>query len=359
MLDWILAGLSHKNSHVAARERLAVVSVDRIFSRLRAEGFSEGVVLSTCNRFELYLLASAGEQPIQKALSLLEDLAGGPLEGHAYTQEGAPAVRHLFSVAAGLESLVVGETEILGQVKTAYETAKAAGMTGKQGNVLFQRALYVGKKVRNETAIAVGATSVASVAVQLAESIFGRLSRSSVLILGAGAMAELAARHLLSKKVAKLSIANRTRERAEALAGKLKAESLAWEEFPQALGGADIVIASTGSPMPVLTRDMVCAVLRQRAGRSLFIIDIAMPRDVEDSVHGLEHVYLYRLGDLEEIVARNLSNRGGEIERARRLAHQKADEFCDWKRSLAEGREASLKHSGQGGLVASGRTAGL
>lgn len=339
----VVAGVSHKSSPIQVRERLAVLSAPDVLARLRREGFGEAVVLSTCNRFEIYV--DRPEASPSAVVALLEGWVGIPLKGLVYAHSGAPAVRHAFAVAAGLDSLVVGESEILGQVKSGYEQAKALGMTGKHLNVLFQRALYVGKKARNDTAIAVGQTSVASVAVQLAESIFGGLSGSEVLILGAGAMAELTAQHLMSQKVSKLSIANRTRERAEALAAKFKAEALDWEKFPEALTRVDILIASTGSDKPILTRAMVEAALRGRSGRSLFLIDIAMPRDVEESVHGLEHVYLYRLEDLEAIVAENLKNRGGEVAKAWTLVEEKAKEFAVWQESVARGQEISLKHA--------------
>lgn len=340
-MELTLIGVSHKNAPVGVRECLAVLPTADVFERLRERGCSEAVLLSTCNRFELYLF---GLDKL-RATALLESISGLNLSAHAYVHTGARAVEHLFDVSAGLDSLVVGETEILGQVKAAYEVAKGARMTGKRANVLFQRALYVGKKVRNDTAIAVGQTSVASVAVQLAESIFGHLAESAVLVLGAGAMAELTARHLMSKKVRKLTISNRTYERAAGLAGRLKADALAWDKFPAALETCDVVIASTGSDKAILTREMVEAALPRRSGRSLFIIDIAMPRDVEETVHGLEHVYLYRLEDLEAIVADNLKSRGGEVERARGIARAKAEEFAAWLDSVAAGREISLTHA--------------
>jgi glutamyl-tRNA reductase len=325
---------------------LALVPQQKLFDRLREEGCAEAVLLSTCNRFELYLAGEDGKtRPPSWAVAFLERETGVSLSAHAYLKAGPTAVSHLFEVAAGLDSLVVGETEILGQVKTAYENAVAARMTGKQTNVLFQRALYVGKKVRNDTAIAVGQTSVASVAVQLAETIFGSLAKSEVLVLGAGAMAELTARHLMSKKVSRLCISNRTWERAAGLAGQLKADAVPWEKFPSHLAQADIVVCSTGAPSAVIDRAMVEKAVVERGGRSLFLIDIAMPRDVDESVHGVEHVYLYRLNDLEAIVADNMKNRGDEIARARALARDKADEFCAWARSVESGQELSLKHA--------------
>ncbi|MEQ1920075.1 MAG: glutamyl-tRNA reductase, partial [Elusimicrobiota bacterium] len=185
---------SHRDRVCAAREALASVPVERVLLELKTRGFSEAAAVSTCNRFELYAAGAPDKAPSAAALiDALEELAGAPLGQQAEIREDAAAVDHLFSVASGLDSLVVGETEILGQVKTGYEKAKAAGMTGKRLNVLFQRALFVGKKVRTETAIAAGSGSVPSVAVQLAEPIFGRLEGKSALILGAGAMAELAA----------------------------------------------------------------------------------------------------------------------------------------------------------------------
>ena len=239
----------------------------------------------------------------------------------------------------------MGETEILGPVKTGSEAAKNAGMTGKRLNVLFQRALYVGKKVRSETAIAAGSGSVPSVAVQLAETIFGRLEGKSTLILGAGAMAELAAEHLVARGVTQLAVANRTWERAYQLAARYHGEAVRWENLTEELTRADVVIASTGAPAAVLTRQIVEDAVRRRGGRSLFLIDIAMPRDIEESVHGIDGVYLYRLEDLEAIVAKNMASRAEAVADARRIVEAKAAEFELWALSLATGRELSFKHS--------------
>ncbi len=332
---------SHRAKASAAREALAAVPVERVLSELRARGISEAAALSTCNRFELYAV-EAGAGAI---LGALEELAGAPLAEHVETRADEAAVGHLFAVASGLDSIVVGETEILGQVKTGYEAAKAAGMTGKRLNVLFQRALYVGKKVRTETSIAAGSASVPSVAVQLAETIFGRLEGKSALILGAGAMAELAAKHLAARGAKSLTVANRTWERAYQLAARYQGEAVRWEDFPRELERADVVIASTGAPKAVLTREIVEEAARRRGGRSLFMIDIAMPRDVEESVNEIDGVYLYRLEDLEAIVAKNMASRAECVAAARRVVDAKASEFGAWARSLATGRELSLKHS--------------
>lgn len=332
---------SHRAKASAAREALAAVPVERVLSELKSRGVGEAAALSTCNRFELYAVASTPGTLI----GALEELAGAPLAEHVESREDEAAVGHLFAVASGLDSIVVGETEILGQVKTGYEAAKTAGMTGKRLNVLFQRALYVGKKVRTETAIAAGSASVPSVAVQLAETIFGRLEGKTALILGAGAMAELSAKHLAARGAKGLTVANRTWERAYALAARYQGEAVRWEDFPRELERADIVIGSTGAPNAVLTRELVAAAVRRRGGRSLFVIDIAMPRDVEESVNELDGVYLYRLEDLEAIVAKNMASRADCVAAARRVVETKAAEFGAWARSLATGKEMSLKHS--------------
>lgn len=337
---------SHRSSAAAAREALAAVPVEKVLAELQARGVSEAVAVSTCNRFEVYAAGRPDVAPDPALLlEVLSELAGAAVGADAERREDVDAVLHLFSVAAGLDSLVVGESEILGQVKTAYETAKRAGLTGKRLNVLFQRALYVGKKARAETAIAAGSMSVPSVAVQLAESIFGKLEGKSALILGAGAMAELAAKHLVARGVGRLSVANRTWERAYTLAARFQGEAVKWEDFPAALTQADVVISSTGAPTAVITRELVAAASRKRGGRSLFLIDIAMPRDVEESVHKLDGVYLYRLEDLESIVAKNVASRAGAMAAARRIVESKAAEFDAWAKSLSSGRELSFKHS--------------
>ena len=337
---------SHKTSAAAAREALACVPVERVLSVLREHGCGEAVAVSTCNRFEFY---AAGRphvvRPANWHLDLLAELAGAEVSVEAEVFEDLGAVRHLFCVASGLDSLVVGESEILGQLKSAYETAKSLGMTDKRLNVLFQRALYVGKKVRSETTVAAGSSSVPSVAVQLAESIFGRLKGKTALILGAGAMAELAAKHLAARGVGKLVVANRTWQRACALAARFQGEALQWGDFPAQLAEADVVIASTGAPEAIVTRTMVESAVRKRAGRSIFFIDIAMPRDIEEVVHQLDGVFLYRLEDFESIVAKNMANRAESVAAARVIVEDKAEEFDRWARSLSTGKELSLHHS--------------
>lgn len=344
----IIGGVSHKTCPLELREALAARNRGEIVVELSRLGLEESVVLSTCNRFEIY--ANAPHTP-GAIVDRLRSWAGGAVEPYVYQFTGEAAIRHLFSVSSGLESLVVGEAEILGQVKQAYEQAKASGTTGKLTNVLFQRALHVGKLVRTRTGISTGQLSVASVAVALAQRIFGSLKESSVMILGAGAMAETMAKHLLSGKVRQVFLANRTYEKAVELAERYGARPIKWEDFPGQLSAVDIVMTSTGSTEPIITRDMVRKAVGQRAGRSLFVIDIAMPRDVDDSVHDIDHVYLYSMQDLQGIVDENLERRKAEIESAAALVSRKSAEFARWLASFESGALAALRHSPGGGVL--------
>ncbi len=349
MKKLLLIGISHKTAPVERRERLFVPE-ERLPAFLeglrRSPGVSEAVALSTCNRVEVYAVVdeAAGDGgAVRRALS---DLQGHPLrDEHFYGLEDEDAVRHLLRVASGLESLVIGESEILGQVKRAYELARQAGATGKLTNVLFQRAMYVGKMVRTQTGISEGPSSVASLAVALAQRIFGDLAQSRVLIVGAGKMAELSARSLLSQKALSLTVVNRTFSKAQELAERFQAKAAPFERLLEEVALADVVICSTGSPEPLLRHDAVAEVLKERRGRSLFFIDIAVPRDVEPSVHKLENVYLYNIDDLESLVAESLGRRQGNIRKAGTLADEKAREFSPWYRAWRQGESASLRHA--------------
>ncbi|MFA6315980.1 MAG: glutamyl-tRNA reductase [Elusimicrobiota bacterium] len=347
-MELLLAGLNHKSGIPSqVRDRLAATGGPEFLRRMREGGWEEAVALSTCNRLELYAAvedAEAAGASLGALSRLVESAAGVSLGDMLYTRSGRDAARHLFAVASGLDSLVTGENEILGQVKTAYETAFTAGTTGKLTNIIFQRAIFVGRQIRSDTGISSGQLSVASVAAALAERIFGTLTESSLLILGAGPMAETAARHLLTAKPAKLVIANRTHQRGVELAASLGAEAARWEDFPALLETVDVVLASTGAPEPVLTRAMVEAALPARMGRSLFLIDIAMPRDVADDAGELDHVYLYTLADLQGIVDENMTRRLGELAAAEALVDAKADEFAAWMAAVRAGEQASLRH---------------
>jgi glutamyl-tRNA reductase len=255
------------------------------------------------------------------------------------------ALRHLFRVAAGLESLVVGENEILGQVKRAYELARQEKTTGKLTNVVFQRALFLGKKVRSETSVAEGPTSVASTAVALAQRIFGNLGDNKVLLVGAGQMAESAAQHLLSQKVGGFCVVNRTFEKAQDLAKRFGGRAESFERLLPELKSADVVICSTGATDAILRLEDVRDVMSLRRGRPLFFIDIAVPRDVDPRVHKLEDVYLYNIDDLESIVKESAAKHYSEIAKAENLVDDKTKEFFPWYRAWEQGESATFRHA--------------
>ena len=340
-----LIGISHKTAPVELREKLSFSPQEFRKALQDLRGSSQGeeaVLLSTCNRTELYVHS---HDPSHRASQV--GFLQGRFDGAGpflYFKEGDEMVRHLFNVAAGLDSLVQGEQEIQKQVKDAYQSALGLGLTSKIFNVLFQRALYVGKLVRTQTRISHGALSVGSVAVCLAEKIFGDLSQSTVLIFGAGEMAEISARHLLSKKIRRLWVANRTLENARRLAESFQGEPLGLEEGLSKISSADIVITSIASDQSILTREILKGAMMRRANRSLFLIDIAVPRNVEPSAHEMDNLYLYNIDDLEAIAGENLKLREGEIEKARSIVNTQASEFWNWIQSIGEGEEKSLKH---------------
>lgn len=348
----IVVGISHKTASVESREKFSLSQerLDRILSELKGDArLAEAAVLSTCNRTEIYSVSPEDNARLRDhCVEFFKSHFGAAeLETLLYAKSDRDMVAHLFKVASGLDSMVLGENEILKQVKEAYGAAHQKGLTGKILNVLFQRALYLGKFVRTHTGLSQGGLSVGSVAVNLAEKIFGDLSESSVLIFGAGEMAEASARFFLSRKVRELSVANRTRESAVALARQIGARPLAFEEGLDHLPLADIVLTSTSAPEPFITRERVETSMKQRHNRSLFLIDIAVPRNVSASVHEMDNVYLYNIDDLQAIVADNLKNHGGEVEKALKIVQQKTDEFDRWIQSVKAGEEKSLKHSAE------------
>jgi glutamyl-tRNA reductase len=292
------------------------------------------VVLSTCNRAEIYAVGGP-EAPdaVARFFAEYHELPLARLTEHLYVRRGDEAARHLFRVAAGLDSLVVGEPQILGQVKSAYSIASDRGFTSAVINRLFHTAFGVGKRVRSETGLSEGAVSVSYAAIALAKKIFGELTGLNVLILGAGGMAKLTGTHLKAQRVRQIAITSRTLTAAERLARQLEGQAIAWSEMPIALSAADIVITATGAVEPVLTHAAVADVLRPRRQRPLFIIDIAVPRDVEASVGDLDHVFLYNIDDLQGIVKENLSRRSSELERAEAIVAQEVAKFSAWLHS--------------------------
>jgi glutamyl-tRNA reductase len=252
---------------------------------------------------------------------------------HLYLRRGPDVARHLFQVAAGLDSLVVGEPQILGQVKAAYTTASDAGSTGALTNRLFHSAFTVGKRVRSETGLGEGAVSVSYAAIALAKKIFGELKGLSVLILGAGEMAELTGVHLQGQRVREIAIASRTLGTAQQLATQIGGHAVPWAALNDALSVADIVVTATGAGEPVLTRTQIDEIMRPRRARPLFLIDIAVPRDVDGAVGDLDQVFLYNIDDLQTIVRENMVRRGAELAQAEAIVEEEVEKFATWMQS--------------------------
>jgi glutamyl-tRNA reductase len=335
----LVLGVSHHTSPIELRERLAIAPADlpAALAKLTAlPAFGEGVLLSTCNRTEAYVTCrnlEEGHESLVAFLGSADGVDADALRPHVYLRSDGDAARHLFRVAAGLDSLVVGEPQILGQVKQAYSTAAERDCTGALLNRLFHTAFTAGKRVRSETGLSEGAVSVSYAALGLARKICGDLSRLTALIVGAGDMAELTARHLAAQKPAALLVSSRTTRHATTLASEVSGKVVPWTELDRALAAADIVVTATGATEPILSRQRVADATRARAGRPLFIIDIAVPRDVEASAGALEQVFLYNIDDLQSIVSENLSRRGTEMARAEAIVNEEVDAFLAWSRS--------------------------
>jgi glutamyl-tRNA reductase len=342
----VVVGLSHREAPLEVRERLAVEAdgvSDLLRSLIRCPSVREAVCVSTCNRIEIYAVAASDSETdaalaAQEVEGILGELAekngATTIAPYLRTHLRKDAIRHLFRVASSLDSLVVGEPQILGQMKEAFETAKSTGSVGKYLERAMSRAFHVAKRVRTETGIGEGQVSVASVAVDLARQIFGDLGDRSALLLGAGEMAEAAAK-LLVKDGVKLEVVNRSPDRAEQLARDFGGVARRWEDLDQALVSADVVVAGTSAKRFVVTNAMVAHAMRARRGRSLFFIDIAVPRDVEPSVNDLENVYVYDIDNLSNVVAESMRDRQAEASRAEALVEHEAEGFESWTEVLS------------------------
>jgi glutamyl-tRNA reductase len=322
-----VTGLSFKTAPVEVREKLAVRPslLPCLGCRLKINaGLDEVVLLSTCNRVEVYGVAPWVQGRVHRIFQQLcpPDMDVTP---YIYVKEGADAVRHLFSVTSGLDSMVIGETEITGQVKLAYQAAQAAKLTGRVLNRVFQTALQTAKEIRTRTGIGRGATSVGSVAVEMAEKIFaGDLSDKTVMILGTGKMGEACIRHLSKRGTCSVLVANRSLERAQALAAELGGRALPFEERMAAIVEADIVVSSTGSPTTVLHKHEIAGILAARSNRPLVLVDIAVPRDIAPDVEELNNVYLYNIDHLEAIVRENSRMREQELSKCNEIITRRA-----------------------------------
>lgn len=334
----LVLGLNHKTTPVAMRERLSFgpdIIVGGLRSLQQRPLVEETVILSTCNRTEVYASVSEGGlEQVRRWLSEFHGLQEERLLPYLYVEVERAAVEHLLRVACGLDSMILGEPQILGQVKSAFHTACEAGTTRKLLQRLFQHAFTVAKEVRTDTAIGNSPVSVAFAAVSLAKQIFSDLSQLTVLLIGAGETIELAARHLAQIGIGRLIVANRTVERAHLLASQFDGYAIALTDLSSHLPEADILISSTASPVPILGKGAVESALKKRKHRPMFMVDIAVPRDIEAEVGDLADVYLYTVDDLQEVVEENLRSRQEAAKQAEEIIQLHAEEFMGWMRSL-------------------------
>jgi glutamyl-tRNA reductase len=337
-MPFFTLGISHHTAPVAVRERMSFTP-EQIPASLRAvtalPGVSEAVILSTCNRTEIYAELTAEGGATLAAWLATERSGGDPeVQNRFYTHEGDAALQHLFRVACGLDSQILGEPQILGQVKDAYELARGSETAGNRLHRRFQFAFAVAKQVRTDTHIGENPVSVAYAAVRLARQVFSRFEPLTVLLIGAGETIELAARHLHEQGTRRMVIANRTVSRARELAEQFQAYAIGLDEIPAHLGEADIVISSTGSPEPILHKRDVAAAFRGRKHRPLLIVDIAVPRDVAEDVAGMEDVYLFSIDDLHKVVEENLQSRRVAAQEAETLIQAQVTRFNEQMRVL-------------------------
>ncbi len=332
-----LIGVNHKTAPVEVRERLAIPE-SRLAEATRLlaghPGVAEAMVLSTCNRVELLTRVHNGRADLRGFLGQYCGVDASDYASHLYEWDDREAVRHIFRVAASLDSMIVGEPQILGQVKQAYAVARAVGAVHSQLDALLTRAFAVAKRVRTETAVGSSAVSVASAAVELARKIFGSLAGKQVYLVGAGKMSELAARHLLAHGAAAIFVANRTHERAVELAGKFDGQAILFEQLYETADRADIVITSTGSPHPIFRRQHGELFLSRRRHRPMFFIDIAVPRDVDPEMAKLEGIFVYDIDDLQAVVAAHVGDREREAERAAAIVDTEVERFAARLESL-------------------------
>jgi glutamyl-tRNA reductase len=332
----VIVGMNHRTAPVEVRERMAFPA-DTVGHALRElttlPGVSEGVILSTCNRVEVCVLSEKGHEGVEAARRFISSFHGIPVEKiqpHLYTRQGDDAVRHLFRVSGSLDSMILGEPQILGQVKDAYGYASEYKTIGPILDKLYMKALFVAKRIRTETRVASSAVSVSYAAVELAKKILGSLRDKTVMLIGAGEMCELAARHLLSAGAKGILVTNRTFERAERLAADFEGMPIRFEELRTHLKRADIVLTSTGSPRFILDRPDIEEVIRQRKNRPMFFIDMAVPRDIDPDANQVENVYVYDIDDLNNVIETNLEEREREAEKAEGIVSVETEAFRRW-----------------------------
>jgi glutamyl-tRNA reductase len=340
-MEIVLVGLNHRTAPVEVRERVSFTAEQarRAAEELRARGIlEETLVLSTCNRSEVYGVPPESSHEcapgLSSFLSEFHSVRPDVLSGSLYHNYDREAVRHLFRVSAGLDSMLLGEAEILGQVREAYRFAHEQGATGPVLNRLFQGALEVGKRVRTETELGTRPMSVASAGVKLAERIFGKLHQRSALVLGAGTISEQVVEQLRSRGIAHLFVMNRSQERAESLAQRFGGKVVPWGEWETALNGPDVVVASISAEEPLLRRDMLARAMAARGNRALLLMDLGLPRNIDAAAADLYNVYVYNVDDLTDIVQQNRSARESEIPRAEAIVEEHVTKFLSWQASV-------------------------
>jgi glutamyl-tRNA reductase len=339
----VIVGMNHRSAPIEVRESVAFESsyVLEALTRLRAyPSIQESVILSTCNRVEVVAAAVDGGSASEEIKAFLAEQKArksrDSLDDHLYIYHGSEAIRHLFRVAASLDSMVVGEPQILGQLKQYYNAAQEAGTVGTILHRLFHRSFSVAKRVRNETAIASRAVSVSSVAVELAKRIFDRFDDKTVMLIGAGKMGDLMARHLQRGGVQSLMVTNRTFQRAVELAGRIHGSPILFEDFPRYLTLADLVIGCTGSPEILVEAPTVEKVLRERKQKAMFFIDIGDRRNFDPAINKIDNVYLYNIDDLKSVAEENLQERSNEAEKAEGIVYEEVENFARWIHSLEQ-----------------------
>jgi len=329
-MNFFVIGVNHKTAPVEVRERFAISEAklpDALRQLTEMPGVEEGMIVSTCNRVEIIARSTNGNCDLRDFVRKYYGFEPDQFQKYFFEHREKAAVRHLFRVASSLDSMVVGEPQILGQVKEAYAVARAVGAVQSQLDALLTRAFAVAKKVRSETAVASSSVSVASVAVELAQKIFGELNGKAVYLVGAGKMCELAARHLLAHGAGKIYVANRTFERAVALARKFDGEAVPFEKLYDTVEKADIIISSTGAPHAIFRKEHGERFLKVRKNRPMFFIDIAVPRDIDPKLNDLDGIFVYNIDDLQQVVSSHLGDRKREAERAEELVAEEVERF--------------------------------
>ncbi|MBP1748703.1 MAG: hemA [Deltaproteobacteria bacterium] len=330
-----IIGLNHNTAPLEIREKFYIKegSIPELLARIRQEGINEAVVISTCNRTEIYYSGDDNEEMVRKIRRVLSDAAQAQddwFDHYMYIFKDEEAFRHLFLVASGLDSMVIGEPEIFGQVKEAYRIAASARSTGFFLNKTFHKTFNVAKRIRTETRIGYNPLSISSMAVELAKRIFGNLDEKKILVVGAGEMCEMALKYFQKEGLSDVFITNRTYQRAYKLADEIIGEARPFEALFELLTMVDVVLTSTGSDVPLITLDMLHMAMKKRKNRPIFFIDIAVPRDVDPAINNMDNVYLYDIDDLKDLSQKHLSNRVKESEKAHVIIEDETAKFSEW-----------------------------